>query len=278
MVCATGAFVASDTIAKFLLDTYSIPQIIWARYTAHFLVIVLLMTRFLPGAVLTTNLPLQLYRSGFLLLATVFFFAALSQIKLATASAIMFTAPLIVTTLSWPFLREQVDRNRWFGVIIGFIGALIIIQPGGAHWDPAMIWAALGATMYAFYQISTRALNQTDRPVTTVFYTSLLGVAVMPFVVPFFWQTPEWTAAILMGMTGLVSGFAHYSIIRAFQFAPASVITPFGYTSLLWAIIFGFVVFAELPTVETLIGAAIIVGSGIFIAHVERKRRRINSS
>lgn len=275
MVCATCGFVTSDTISKFLLETYAIPQVIWARYTVHFLVILALMARFLPGALHTRNLPLQLYRSGFLILATIFFFAALSQIDLATASAIFLMAPLIVTALSGQFLRENVDRHRWVGVAVGFIGAMIVIQPGGEQWHPAMIWGLLAAAMYAFYQISTRALSDTDRPVTTVFYTSLPGVVIMSFVVLFFWRTPEWMAAMLMCMTGVLSGFAHYAIIRAFQEAPASVITPFGYTSLLWAIILGFFVFAELPTMSTLLGAAIIVGSGIYIARIERGRRRM---
>jgi len=267
--------VASDTISKVLLQTYAIPQVIWARYTVHFLVILALLVRFLPGALHTRNLPLQLYRSMFLILATISFFVTLRQIDLATASALFLLAPLIVTAMSGHFLHERIDRHRWFGVAMGFIGALIIIQPGGAQWHPAMIWGVLAATMYAFYQISTRSLSETDRPVTTVFYTALLGVVIMSFAVLFFWRTPEWTAATLMGMTGVLSGFAHYAIIRAFGVAPASVIAPFGYTSLLWAIIFGFLVFSEIPTVGTLVGATIIVGSGIYIARIERMRRHM---
>lgn len=273
MVCATCAFVASDTVSKFLLEDHAIPQVIWARYTVHLLVILALVARFLPGALHTRNLPLQLYRSMFLILATISFFVALSQIDLATATALFLLAPLIVTALSGHFLHERVDRHRWFGVAMGFLGALVIIQPGGAQWDPAMIWGILAATMYAFYQISTRSLSGTDKPVTTVLYTALLGVVIMSFAVIFFWRTPEFTAAALMGMTGVLSGFAHYAIIRAFQAAPASVVTPFGYTSLLWALIFGFFVFGERPAPGTLIGAAIIVGSGIYIARVEAGRR-----
>jgi drug/metabolite transporter (DMT)-like permease len=138
-----------------------------------------------------------------------------------------------------------------------------------------MAWAVLAAAMYAFYQMSTRSLSETDRPVTTVFYTALLGVVIMSFAVFFFWKTPGWTTAKLMCMTGVLSGFAHYAIIRALQVAPASVISPFGYTGVLWAIVFGFVVFAEVPSMGTLIGAAIIVGSGIYIARVESGRRHV---
>lgn len=275
MVGATCAFVASDTISKLLLQNYAIPQVIWARYTVHFLVILALMARFLPEALHTRNLPLQLFRSMFLILATVSFFVALSEIDLATATALFLLAPLIVTALSGRFLHEHVDRHRWFGVAMGFLGAMIIIQPGGAQWHPAMIWGVLAATMYAFYQMSTRSLSGTDRPVTTVFYTALLGVLIMSCAVFFFWRTPEWKAAGQMAMTGVLSGFAHYAIIRAFQAAPASVITPFGYTSLLWATLFGFVVFSEIPTLGTVLGASIIVASGIYIARVEGGRRNV---
>lgn len=273
MLVATGGFVSSDTIAKYLLDTYAIAQVVWARYAAHFAIVVLLLQRRLPLHARTQRLPLQLFRSALLILATVSFYAAISEIPLATASAIMFTAPIIVTMLSGPLLKEQVGLHRWTGVFLGFMGALAIVQPGGSNWHPAMIWAISASFMYALYQISTRALNRTDSSETTLVYTSLMGAVVMSFAVPFVWITPDTLPIVLMASTGVVSGLAHYAIIKAFAAAPASVVTPFGYTSLIWATCFGYVLFAELPDTSTFVGAFIIILSGIYILHRENRQK-----
>lgn len=276
MLAATGGFVTSDTIAKYLLETFPIPQVVWARYAAHFLVVVLLLRSRIPFLVKTNRLPLQLFRSCLLILATLSFFAAITTVPLATASAIMFTAPIMVTALSGPFLQEKVGLHRWFGVLLGFIGAVTIIQPGGSNWNPAMLWAVAASFMYALYQITTRALYRTDSSETTLIYTSLMGALLMSTFVPFIWVTPNAGPIFLMTLTGLISGMAHYSIIKAFSSAPASVVTPFGYTNLIWATGFGYLLFSELPHPTTFIGAGIIVLSGIYILRTENRNKRMD--
>lgn len=275
MLAATGGFVTSDTIAKYLLEEFPIPQVVWARYSAHFLIVVLLLRSRIPSLARTNRLPLQLFRSCLLILATISFFAALSAVPLATASAIMFTAPIMVTALSGPFLQEKVGLHRWFGVVLGFIGALTIVRPGASNWDPSLLWAVTASLMYALYQITTRALYRSDSSETTLIYTSLMGALLMSMFVPFAWVTPDPGPVFLMTLTGLVSGMAHYAIIKAFSAAPASVVTPFGYTNLIWATAFGYALFAEVPHPTTFIGAGIIVLGGIYIVRTENRNRSI---
>lgn len=274
MLLATGAFVTSDTIAKFLLETYPITEVVWVRYVAHFGVVVVMFRSRLLYFGRTNRAGLQLFRSTLLILATILFFIAINNIPLATASAIMFTAPIMVTALSGPFLQETVGPRRWAGVLAGFTGALVIVQPGGSDWEPAMLWALGAAFLYSLYQITTRSLSRTDSSETTFLYTSLIGAGVMSFAVPFAWVTPTGLHALLMISTGLVSGLAHYALIKALAAAPASVVTPLGYTNLIWATVLGYLVFSEFPSPATFLGAAIITLSGVYILRREHMATR----
>jgi drug/metabolite transporter (DMT)-like permease len=205
-----------------------------------------------------------------LLLSTAFFWGGLRYVPLAKASSVLMLAPIIVTALSVPLLKEVVRVPRWLGVLAGFVGAVIILKPGGDLFQ----WAALlpfgAAVMYALYQISTRLLSQTDLPMTTLVHTSLFGALLASCAAPFAWTTPNATGWALMAATGFLGGLGHFSLIKAFQHSHASVISPFGYTSLLWAIVYGIVLFGEYPELKTLVGAAIILGSGLYIFHRER--------
>lgn len=272
MVVATGGLVISDSIAKLLLQSFSIPQVVWARYAAHFVIVVLLLGNRAPLGLRTQNLSLQLSRSLCLILATISLYAAIRTNPLATASAIMFSAPIMVTALSGPLLKERVGIHRWFGVILGFCGVLAIIKPSGDDWQPRLLWAVLAAFLYALYQIMTRALNRMDGTETTILYTSLVGAVTMSCVVPFVWVAPNSGDIVWMALTGILSGSAHYAIIKALSSTPASVVTPIGYTNLIWAAGLGYVLFAEVPDARTFVGAGIIVLSGAYIFRDEIRR------
>lgn len=274
MLIATAAFVTSDTICKVLLETFPIAQVVWARYTVHLAIVLVLFRRRTWILIKSYNVPLQIFRSLLLILATLSFFSAIRTVPLATASSIMFTAPITVTLLSIPLLRETVGLHRWIGVVFGFLGALTIIRPGSSDWEPSLLWAVCASFMYALYQITTRALYKTDQSDTTMLYTALSGAIVMLAFIPFNWIQPDPVSIALMGLTGLVSGVAHYSVIQAFSSAPASVITPFGYTNLIWATLLGYLIFSEFPDPLTFVGAAIIILSGLYIVRSERKAQR----
>jgi drug/metabolite transporter (DMT)-like permease len=274
MMLATFLFVSLDSIAKHLVQIYPVTQVVWARYCFHLLFLIILMNRRLPRILVTRRLGLQCLRSIMLLLATAFYFWGLRYVSLAKAASIMMVAPIFVTALSVPLLKEAVGLPRWLGVLAGFAGAVIILKPGGDIFQVAALLPFGAAVMYALYQISTRLLSQSDLPMTTLVYTSLFGALIASFAVPLAWLPPDATGWALMGVTGLLGGLGHFSLIKAFQHSHASVISPFSYTSLLWAVVYGILLFGEYPELNTLAGAAIILCSGLYIFHRERSLAR----
>lgn len=271
MVFGTAMIVSMDTIAKLLAENYPVVQIVWARYVTHLAIMLILCRGEVRALFATRRLPLQIGRSALMILATLGFFTVISLIPLATASAIMFSTPIFVTALAAPLLGESVGWRRWAGVAVGCAGALLITRPGTAAWDPAMGLALAVAVFYALYQIATRALSHTDPPTTTLAYTALVGAGAMTLIVPFFWRTPGSADALLMMLVGALGAIAHYAVIKAFTAAPASVVTPIGYTSLLWATLYGIVVFGELPDLSTYVGAGVICASALYVLHRERQ-------
>lgn len=273
LMLASGAILAMlDATGKYLTRDYSIVQISWARYTFHMLCVPALVGGWRPAAILRTRrLGLQIARSVLLLASTLLFFLAVKLMPLADVAAITMIGPLIVTGLSVPLLGEKVGRRRWSAVVVGFLGALVIIRPGFgmAHW--AAILPVVVAACYALYQISTRVLSRSDDPSTTIFYTGLVGVVVTTALVPFDWRTPDLAGWVMLVPLGVFGSLGHFLVIRALGLAPASMLAPLGYVPLIWATMLGFAVFGDLPDLWTFVGAAIVTGSGLYVLYRERK-------
>ncbi len=274
MVFAVILFASIDATAKSLVQTYPVPQVVWARYSFHMLFLLLLLRGRLPKVMVTRRLRVQLVRSLLLLATTVLFFSGLRFVPLAEASSIMFAVPIIVTVLSVPLLREHVGIHRWAGVLVGFAGVLVILRPGSDMMAIALLLPLSAAGVYAFYQITTRMLSQTDGPMTTLTYTAVVGTLAASSVAPFFWVAPDLLGWSLMALIGFFGGLGHFALIKAFQFSEAATITPFGYTQLIWATLYGITLFDEYPDNRTFIGAAIIVCSGLYIFRRELIRVR----
>ncbi|GIK98649.1 MAG: hypothetical protein BroJett029_28580 [Alphaproteobacteria bacterium] len=276
MMLAGFLFVVMDTTAKYLSRDYAVTQIVWARYVFHLLTLPLLIGGGSWRAVARTKrLGLQLLRSLFLLGSTYFFFLAVKYIPLATATAIGFVGPLLVTALSMPLLKEKVGPRRWAAVVVGFGAVLVIIRPGAEvlHW--AVFLPLLVAACFAFYQITTRILSRSDSSLTTLFYSAIAGAVAMTVLLPFeAWRWPDAAGWGLMAFLGLIGGLGHYVMIRAFTIAPAASIAPFSYLNLVWATLLGFAVFADLPDRWTVTGAVILAGSGLYVLYRERKLRQ----
>jgi len=274
VLTAVALFTVGEAIVKSLARDYDIAQIVWARYVFHALVTYTLFSRVNVLRLARTTRPgLHLARSALMLAATTLFFSALRFLALADAIAISFVGPLLVTALSIPMLKEQVGIRRWMAIFVGFGGVLVIIRPGMGvmHW--AAILPLSTAVCYAFYQILTRMASRSDETQTSLFWMSAFGVVVSTIAVPFFWTTPGPVAWALMAALGTVYGLGHYLLIRGLEIAPASKLSPFLYTQIVWATFMGFLVFDQLPDGPTLTGAAIVIGSGLYIWHRESLRR-----
>lgn len=276
MLCAGVAFFGmGEACVKILSKDYEILQVVWARYVFHALVFLLIFSRTGIVSQMRTSRPfLHLARSVALMLGTITFFTALIYLSLPEAVAINFAAPLLVTALSIPFLGEKVGPRRWAAILVGFMGVLVIIRPGLGvmHW--AAFLPLLTAICYAAYQIMTRIAGRTEDTKTSLFWTSAVGCVVMSCIAPFVWTQPDAAAWALMVATGALFGFGHYLLIRAFEIAPVSTLSPFLYTQLIWVTIISILVFSQYPDMFSLIGATIVVGSGLYIWNRETKERK----
>lgn len=267
------SFAAMDSVAKHLMGELHPVQVVWARYASQAAFIVVILAPRLRLMARTQNPGLQLVRSGLLFTATLLFFTALSLMKFAEAAALMQTAPLFITALAAPVLGEMVGIRRWVGVGVGLVGALIIIRPGLEVFQPAGLLPLGAAVCLALYQITTRMLSANDRIWTTMLYTAGVGTLIATLAVPFFWTAPTPVQAGLMGLMGVIAGAGHLSLVYGFGQAQASALAPFNYTSLIWATLFGYLFFAELPDAATVAGAALVVAAGIYVWQRERARK-----
>ncbi len=272
LVLLASIFLTSaDMVSKLL--TLQIPplQVTWIRYGTFSVIMLAIVWRRGGLERLRTQRPmLQFLRGVGVLTSSVLFIMALKHMPLADATATGFVAPLFVTALSIPILGEKIGWRRWTATLVGFVGVLIVVRPGGAGFQIASLLAVASALAWAFAMIMTRMMSRTESPLTTLTYSALIGFGLTSFVVPFLWG-PVTPLILLMGVfVGVSSTVGHWLIVLAYRHADASLLAPFSYIQLLWASLLGLVVFAVLPDFWTLVGAVIIAGSGLYTAHRER--------
>jgi drug/metabolite transporter (DMT)-like permease len=272
MLLTTGLFTSLDATAKYLSQDYPVPQVLWARFAFHLVFVAAFLGVRLSVTLRSQRMGLQLIRSLLMLITTGMFFFAVSELPLADVVAIMFVGPLFVTALSVPLLRDYVGPRRWIAVGIGFLGALVIVRPGSGIMQGLAILPVLAAFSHALYTITTRQLANHDRPMTTLFYTAALGAVATTAVVPFFWVKPDLSGWLLMALVGFFGATGHLTLIKALSYASPVVVAPLSYASLVWSIGFGFALFGDVPDTMTLLGAALIAASGMYVFHRERVR------
>ncbi|MDX1576764.1 MAG: DMT family transporter [Kiloniellales bacterium] len=272
---AVVCFAVVDVLAKWLGEGYPAVQIVFFRYLFGLLPVAIFVWRSGGLAGLRTRrLPLHILRASLLFVALTLFFEALQHLPLAEAIAVAFTAPLFVTALAGPLLGEAVDARRWGAVIIGFLGALIMVQPGGAAFRPEALLVLGSAFAFSLLVTLTRRMTKTETNVALLSYSTFFaGVWSLPFL-PFVWQPPVVEDLKLFALIGLVGGVAAFFIIQAYRHAPVSVLAPFDYTALIWGALFGWLIWREQPGAEVWVGAAIVSAAGVYIARREAGGRR----
>jgi drug/metabolite transporter (DMT)-like permease len=209
--------------------------------------------------------------------SVLFFTSALRFLPVAEATAASFVSPIFITGLSVVFLGESAGMRRWLAALVGFAGVLVIIRPGTAAFQPATLLAILAAASWAVAVVVTRKLTRHDRLGTTLVYSALSGLVILSVAAPFNWVAPGWPEIAVGAVIGVASTTGHWLVAWAYRIAPASVLAPFSYTHLLYATVFGYLIFGTLPDTVTWLGAGLIIGSGLYTAHRERVRARERS-
>jgi drug/metabolite transporter (DMT)-like permease len=273
MTGAVASFACIDTSAKFLNRHVDLVQVIWARFAVAFLLTFIVSNPWTrPGLVHTLRPWLQIGRSGLLIACTLLNVIALQYLQLDQTVSIMFSTPLVVAVLAGPMLGEWVGLKRWVAIGIGFAGVLVVTRPGLGGIHPAAILSFIGTVLYAVYSIATRVLSRSDDTQTTLFYGNVVGMLVMSVLLPDHWTTPQdWTVWFAMVSVGAFGAFGHFLLIAAHRLAPASTLAPFIYSELIWMTLLGYLVFGNVPNQWTLVGALIVIGSGLYLLNAERR-------
>ena len=262
-----------DGSAKWLVGSMPVIMVVWLRFATHavFGAIVLVPLR---GAQLvkTEHLRWHLLRALMFMAMTGINFWALQYLQLTVTASIFFSVPIMIGLASALILGERLDAGRWVAILAGFAGVLVIVQPWGAEFHPAMLAAVVNAILYAVFLMMTRRLAAYDSP-ETIQYLPALGAAIglAPFALAA-WEPPvgwlEWTVACLLGVLG---GIGHYLLALAHRYAPSSVIAPFLYQQVIYMALFGYLVFGDVPSPAVWAGAAVVIASGLYLFSRERR-------
>jgi drug/metabolite transporter (DMT)-like permease len=265
-------FGVQDAVAKILVQTYSPFQIVMMRYWGFAALSLILVMRQAPlRQALRSKAPLWQWLRGLLLVADIWLFAlAIKTVPLAELQSISMVYPLLVTLFAIPILGEKVGVFRFGAVIVGFAGAMIIVRPGGLPIDWGVGFAVASSSLYALYIVITRKVSRADSTATSMAYVGLAGLVLTTAVGVFYWQPMDLTGVLLALVVMTTTCVAHGMMMLAISRAPASLLQPFNYFALPWAIALSFVIFHHLIDPISLIGAAIIVGAGLVVMARER--------
>ena len=274
MIITTIVFASQDGLSKYLATEYNVYMVVMIRYWFFAAFVISMSSRRTGGIKLVakTKSPiLQIFRSLILVAEMCITILAFTLLGLAETHAIFASYPLIIAMLSGPILREYVGWRRWWAICVGFIGILIILNPGNGIFSPYALVPLAGAILFALYGLLTRYVGQYDNSSTSFFWTGVVGSIAMTVIGLNFWDPvsrSDWSVMLLLSASGVVG---HYLLIKCYEVAEASAVQPFAYLQLIWASMIGIIIFGEQITTNVLIGACIIVGAGLFTLWRERK-------
>ncbi len=273
LMMAAFAFSLMSVIVKILGSQLHVTQILLIRQIGMIIIVAPAVLSDFPGVLKSSRPDLQIVRIIFALVAMLGGFSAVIHLPLADATAIFFAKSFFVTIFAVLILKETVGVYRWSAVFVGFLGVMLMLRPGGENFSIYGLAGVVGAAGAAAVMIILRILTRTDQPKTILSFQAL-GVGVI-MLVPgiYYWQWPTVNEWILLGVLGLVSYFAQKGNIYAYKWGEASMLASLDYVRLLYATLFGYLVFDSFPSIGTWVGAGIIVAAAIFTVHRERKRK-----
>jgi S-adenosylmethionine uptake transporter len=266
IVAAFGSFSCGDAIIKWLSAGTPVLQLVFTMTLFTLVPISVLVARSGGLRAMRPRRPgLVALRAGLLVANSVLGFYALKLLPLADAYTVFFTGPMMITALAVPLLREQVGWRRWSAVVVGFLGVLIILRPGAGTLSLGHLAAIVSTVFYALSVIVLRRLGDSE-PSGGLLLAQIGGLllATAP-TVPFVFVMPSASDFGLMALAGVFSGLGQIGMLKAYRSAPPAIIAPFQYTQMLWGVIFGYLLFHDLPSRWTLLGSLVIIGSGLYI-------------
>jgi drug/metabolite transporter (DMT)-like permease len=266
LVLAISLLATMDMIVKFASLTLSTNQIVWGRYVGQCVALILVLGPSGIQACMRSKVPgLHVLRALFLFAANFAFMASLRYLPLAEANVVAFASPLLLTALTYPVLGEHVGINRWSAVFAGFIGVVIVVQPGTSIFQWAAVLPLIMAIFGASYHVMTPIVARVEDPALSIYFLSIIGSVSMSIVVPWSWVHPDALGWLMLFAIGACGTIGHILIVRGFAHAPTSLLAPFFYVHLIWAIIYGWLVFGDVPAPATMIGGALVIASGLYV-------------
>ncbi|SFT06404.1 Permease of the drug/metabolite transporter (DMT) superfamily [Sulfitobacter marinus] len=276
MVLTTFVFAVQDGLSRHLASEYNVIMVVMIRYWFFAAFVIAIAKRHAGGlsAVARTSQPVLQALRGLLLAVEIYvMIVAFTLLGLVESHAVFTCYPLLVAALSGPVLGESVGWRRWSAIGVGFIGVLIILQPGANVFDPAAIIPLIAAALFAVYGLLTRYVGRKDKTATSFFWTGVTGSIAMTAAGIWFWEpmiATDWIYMLCLCVTGVTG---HWLLIRCYEVAEASAVQPFAYLQLVFASIIGISVFGEDVRTNVAIGAALIVAAGLFTFWRERQQR-----
>jgi drug/metabolite transporter (DMT)-like permease len=273
MLGATVTFSAASALSKWLVADYPVGEVLFTRSATGLIACSLFILPFSGFAVFRTQRPRDHVLRGFSQsLSQTFIIIAFSMMPLASAIAINFSAPLFATIAAILLFHERVGRARWTALLVGFVGVLVITNPGAGAFQLGALFALGNAVLYGTVTAAVRGMTATESTETLTMYQMVLLTAFFSLLLPFGVVVPSWQDGLLLVLNGLGNGLGQYWWTRSLHLAPASAVGPFYYFSLVWAIILGFLVWGDLPTISLIVGSAVVVSSGLVLLWHESRR------
>lgn len=274
IVAAVLLFSVYNALTKWLAADYSVWQIMFFRGAAGlvpFLAFALIVAG--PTAIRSAQPAMQVLRAACGLAANLFFILAYREMPLAEAVAIGYAAPIFIVVLSVPLLSERVGIQRASAAVVGFFGVVLIAQPGAGLFSPGALYAVAGTLFYALLIVATRRVGASDGALCTVVYTSGIYALASALLLPAVWVSPGAQDLALLVLLGLIGSTAMLLFAHAYRHAPAALLAPFDYTAMMWAGLFGFLIWGEAPPLMAVAGMVVIAASGLFLMRHERLSR-----
>lgn len=278
LVLATAfLFTCLDSSAKYLvMNGMPAPFVAWVRFATHTVLAFFILGGWRNATIYRAkSLPMQFVRGAGLFGSTFFNFLALKHLQLAETISIFFVGPMVITALAGPLLGEWAGWRRWLAIIVGFIGVLIVTRPGTDSFKPEILLMICAMLSYSIYVILTRKMGQTESAESLIFYSALApAVLMLPVALPVATMPPDLKSLAMLLMLGVFGGLGHWFVIKAYKLATTAALAPYPYSQMVWMVLFGWLFFGQLPDTWTIVGALIIIGSGLYIAVREHRLRR----